>query len=461
MPPSTMNPTVGAAVLLSNGPGGWDPPALALPSPVLLLRCSGGVTRLYDATTGVSFLESKRQSLMVLEEVLAAIRACSPRGVTKVSTPAFPLAIVAAAFEFGRWFAPHEHAFPRAGLLRDDEFFASIFLDGYRPASDGGREHVGMEGVVPAGWVAGAPTLAAGGRGEAPPSIRPHSLPLSKVRTQRFVPLMSRDGYREKFVRIQEYLAAGDIYQANLTLALAARTGTSAEELFDAGSRRGGAAYAGLFLMPGGTLLSFSPELYLRRRGTNIETRPIKGTRRLPVQAGGVADAREELARSIKERAEHIMIVDLERNDLGRLCLPGSIVVDPLMRVVEHPTVLHMESRVRGILQPDVTMSDLFAATFPGGSVTGAPKKRALEILAELEELPRGIYCGAFGWIDSDGDCELNLPIRTAMLRLDGVVEFHSGGGIVADSDRDEEWEEILLKARFFEEVLAAAAGNA
>jgi anthranilate/para-aminobenzoate synthase component I len=246
----------------------------------------------------------------------------------------------------------------------------------------------------------------------------------------------------------------GDIYQANLTVPLRGYTAARAEDLFDRALKRGGATYAGLLITPGATLLSFSPELYLRRRGTRIETHPIKGTLPIPPHAGGVSQATEALMTSAKDRAEHIMIVDLERNDLGRLCVPGCITVEPLMQPVEHPLLLHLESRVKGTLRAGVTMNDLFAATFPGGSVTGAPKKRALEILAELEAGPRGIYCGAFGWIDAEGDCDLNLPIRTAVLRPDGEIEFHSGGGIVADSDPAGEWEELLTKARFFEGVL-------
>ena len=207
-----------------------------------------------------------------------------------------------------------------------------------------------------------------------------------------------------------------------------------------------------MMLLPNGTLLSFSPELYLRRRGNHIETRPIKGTRRIGVE--GLEATRAALLASDKDRAEHVMIVDLERNDLGRVCVSGSVTVDPFLQVVEHPLLLHLESTVSGLLRPGVTMCEIFEATFPGGSVTGAPKKRALEIIGALEKSARGYYCGAFGWIDADGDCELNLPIRTALIRDDGSVEFASGGGIVADSTAEQEWNEIHAKAEFMQQVL-------
>ncbi|MCC5874963.1 MAG: anthranilate synthase component I family protein, partial [Candidatus Sumerlaeia bacterium] len=348
---------------------------------------------------------------------------------------------------------PHQHCFPHATDLVDDEFFAAFHLDAYRPDSSGGTERMGYAGGVPSGWMPGAPALVTPPYGHEPPPVQPHPLEPGAV-FSGFKPTWTRETHGRKMERIRKYLEDGDIYQVNLTLPFHGNTAAPPEVLFDISLQQGGASYGMNFITPTGTILSLSPELYLRRRKDTIETRPIKGTREIPNRADGVHEARESLTTSEKDRAEHVMIVDLERNDLGRLCETGSITVAPLAEPVEHPTVLHLESRVRGRLRENVTTHDLFAATFPGGSISGAPKKRALEIIAELEESPRGIYCGAMGWIDCEGDCDLNLPIRTAVLRPDGTIQIHSGGGIVADSTVDSEWQEILHKLSYMERVL-------
>ncbi len=448
-------PTIGAGVLLSNGQG-WEPAALLLPSPLVLLRFDRGVARLYAMGSDTPFLTTEREPIALLMEVLVAIRAQLPVAGPKAGKPAFPLALIAATYEFGARFAPHRDAFPHAAGLEDDELFAAVFIDAFRPDSRGEVERIGYAGTVPAGWMEGAPELETAPPGHVAPPVVAHPTP-NGVQHERLRPLMEEGDHAERIKRIHEYLAAGDIYQANLTVPFRGRTAAAAEAIFDAALQRGGAAWGGTMITPLGTLLSFSPELYLRRRGPHIETRPIKGTARIANYATAIYDATETLRTSDKDRAEHVMIVDLERNDLGRVCLPGTVTADPLMRLVEHPTVLHMESTVSGELRFDVTPTEIIAATYPGGSVTGAPKKRALEILGELEIAPRGIYCGAFGWIDADGDMELNLPIRTAMLRPDGTIEYSAGGGIVADSDAAEEWKELHHKLRFFEEALETA----
>ena len=448
-------PTVGSAVLLASGPGGWEPQSLLFASPLVLLRFRGGVTRLFAADASEPFFVREAEPLLVLEEVFAGLRAHLPAASDRAPKPAFPVAMVAASYEFGRRFAPHEAAFAQAGKLEHDEFFAAVFIDAFRPDRHGGTERLGYAGSIPAGWMAGAPELQSSPYGHDAPPIFPH--PVAGKASAPLGPLISAEAHAAGIERIKEYLRAGDIYQANLTFALQGETAAPPELIFDVGLARGGASFGGMMVLPEATLISFSPELYLRRRGTRIETRPIKGTRAIPAHMGGAATAREQLLSDAKDRAEHIMIVDLERNDLGRVCLPGSVVADPLMNVVEHPTVMHLESTVKGTLRPGMGMADLFAATFPGGSVTGAPKKRAIEVLSELETEPRGWYCGAFGWIDCLGDCDLNLPIRTAVVRPDGRVDLRVGGGIVADSDPAAEWNEALDKARFFEGVLAAA----
>src|SRR5438477_72169 len=192
-------------------------------------------------------------------------------------------------------------------------------------------------------------------------------------------------------------------------------------------------------------LVANSPELFLRRRGRCVETQPIKGTRPRGDRPGRDAALVAELLADPKERAEHVMIVDLERNDLGRVCETGSVVVERYAAVESYPTVHHLVSTVAGRLRHDVGLADLLRATFPGGSITGAPKVRAMEIIRELEPWPRERYTGAFGFLDPRGDLELALAIRTATVS-GGVVRYHAGGGIVADSDPERELAETWLK---------------
>jgi anthranilate/para-aminobenzoate synthase component I len=205
------------------------------------------------------------------------------------------------------------------------------------------------------------------------------------------------------------------------------------------------------------TILGNSPERFLSLGADGaVETRPIKGTRPRVADADADREIAAELAGAAKDRAEHVMIVDLERNDLGRICRPGSIEVASLARVVSLPTVHHLVSTVRGRLRPEIGLTALLAATFPGGSVTGAPKRRAMQIIDELEPAPRGIYTGATGWLGAAGDLDLAIAIRTAVLRA-GTLEVSVGGGIVADSTPEGELAETEVKARAF----AALAGGA
>ncbi|HEY4395628.1 MAG TPA: anthranilate synthase component I family protein, partial [Polyangia bacterium] len=203
------------------------------------------------------------------------------------------------------------------------------------------------------------------------------------------------------------------------------------------------------------TILGNSPERFLSLGidGT-VETRPIKGTRPRGADTATDRQIAAELTRAPKDRAEHVMIVDLERNDLGRVCRPGSVEVARLAEVVSLPTVHHLVSTVRGRRRPEIGLAALLAATFPGGSVTGAPKRRAMQIIDELEPAPRGAYTGATGWLGAAGDLDLAIAIRTAVLRA-GTLEVSVGGGIVADSTPEGELGETEVKARAF----AALAG--
>lgn len=250
---------------------------------------------------------------------------------------------------------------------------------------------------------------------------------------------LDRDAHAAAVARIQAHLQAGDCYQVNLTRRLDTEPADPVA-LFRALTANAPAPHAALLVfgdaIPGVAVVSASPELFLRVDGREVETRPIKGTGR---------DA-AALAASAKDRAENVMIVDLARNDLGRVCEYGSVRVDDLCAVERHPGLYHLVSTIRGRLRAGVGISELVRATFPPASVTGAPKPRVLQIIEELEPVRRGVYCGALGWIDADRDrAELAVAIRTFTL-ASGRTYFGAGGGIVADSCAPAEWAETELK---------------
>ena len=249
-------------------------------------------------------------------------------------------------------------------------------------------------------------------------------------------------------VRILDYLAAGDVFQANLSRGWQANFAAppAPAALFEQLRRHNPAPFAGLFAGDGWAVVSASPERLVSVRGDLVETRPIAGTR--PRFAGDDDAARiRELVGHPKERAEHVMLIDLERNDLGRVCTPGSVEVDELMTVESYAHVHHIVSNVRGRLRADATPGSVIRAVFPGGTITGCPKVRCMEVIAELEEQGRGAYTGAFGWLNRDGDLDLNILIRSAEVQGD-TLRFRTGAGIVADSDPLRELEETRAKAR-------------
>lgn len=248
--------------------------------------------------------------------------------------------------------------------------------------------------------------------------------------------------------RIHEHLYAGDIFQVNLSRAWRARYAQPPvpASLYAVLRQANPAPFAGLLQQPGWAVASSSPERLVEVRGGMAQTRPIAGTRpRLP---GDDELARiRELSAHPKERAEHVMLIDLERNDLGRVCMPGSVEVDELMVVESYAHVHHIVSNVRGRLRADVTPGEVIAATFPGGTITGCPKVRCMEIIAALEDAPRGAYTGALGYLDRNGELDLNILIRT--LTLAGAeVSLRAGAGIVADSVAANELDETRAKAR-------------
>jgi para-aminobenzoate synthetase component 1 len=260
---------------------------------------------------------------------------------------------------------------------------------------------------------------------------------------------ISADDYLAAFARIQHYIRAGDCYQVNYAQRFRARFRGSPWAAYRQLRALNPAPYGAYLNLPCGQVLSSSPEQFLGLQGRRVTTRPIKGTR--PRQTDAAADARirAALADSAKDRAENLMIVDLLRNDLGRVCQPGSITVPQLFAVESFATVHHLVSTVTGELAEGCDALDLLRAAFPGGSITGAPKLRAMQIIDELEPAARGVYCGAIGWLGVDGAMDSNIAIRTLVIQ-DGEVRYWAGGGIVADSDGAAEYQESLDKAAAF-----------
>lgn len=257
----------------------------------------------------------------------------------------------------------------------------------------------------------------------------------------------SQEEYMEAVRRAKEYIAAGEIYQVNLSQRLAFPLKTSPYKVYRSLRSISPAPFSAFLNTGDGVVLSSSPERFLKRSGLRVETRPIKGTRpRGATPQEDLALSRELLA-SEKERAEHVMIVDLERNDLGKVCHYGSVQATEREVLESYATVHHIVSTVTGTLRPEVDLASLLQATFPGGSITGAPKIRSMEIIEELEPVRRGIYTGALGYIDFSGAVDLSMVIRTLVIK-DGVAYLQVGGGIVADSDPEMEYEETLDKGR-------------
>jgi anthranilate synthase component 1 len=248
--------------------------------------------------------------------------------------------------------------------------------------------------------------------------------------------------------RVHEYLRAGDTFQVNLSRAWRGRFSAmpAPGALYAALRKANPAPFAGLLQQPGWSIASSSPERLLQVRDGFAQTRPIAGTRPRTLGDDDAARVAELLAHA-KERAEHVMLVDLERNDLGRVCVPGSVCVDEMMTVESYAHVHHIVSNVRGRLRTDVTPGQAIAAMFPGGTITGCPKVRCMEIIAELEGVARGPYTGSLGYLSRDGRLDLNILIRTMVLEDDRLT-FRAGAGIVVNSDAERELAETRAKAR-------------
>jgi para-aminobenzoate synthetase component 1 len=294
----------------------------------------------------------------------------------------------------------------------------------------------------------------------APPPVRPVLEDEGDLTRLRLGFHFTRATYCAAVERAREYIAAGDIFEVNLSQRLEAPLSAPPWHLYRILRAVNPAPFAAYLNFPEAAVVCASPERFLRLHDGLVETRPIKGTRprgRTPEEDRRL---REELWHSEKDRAELTMIIDLERNDLGRVCQVGSVHVPELFCLEEYATVFHLVSTVRGRLAPGKDVVDLLRATFPGGSITGAPKIRAMEIIEELEPVRRGIYTGSIGWIGFDGDCDLNIVIRTIIVK-EGTAYFQVGGAVTADSVPEQEYLETLDKARaLITAVLLANAGH-
>jgi len=266
----------------------------------------------------------------------------------------------------------------------------------------------------------------------------------------------SHRGYLDVVSKVREYIYAGDIFQANISQRFEAPLDEPAWSLYRRLRRHNPSPFAAFLDLPGVAVVSASPERFLQVDPSGrVETRPIKGTRARGFGPEHDAALAQALTESAKDRAENLMIVDLMRNDLSRVCLAGSVRVSELFTLERYATVHHLVSTVVGDLAPGTDALDLLRAAFPGGSITGAPKLRAMEIIAECEPSRRGVYCGCIGYWSLTGALDTSIAIRTAVVR-DGRVYFSAGGGIVADSVPEQEYRETLDKARATIDVLAA-----
>lgn len=304
----------------------------------------------------------------------------------------------------------------------------------------------GGEAVVSAGRTYAA-AVASGGQPNPRPATRPTHADFTPA------------AYQTAVARVVEYVLAGDIFQANLAQRFTVPFAGDAVTLYRELTARSSAPMAAFVRHADISVVSASPEQFIRLDAAtgNVETRPIKGTRPRAVDTAHDAAFARELQASEKDRAENVMIVDLLRNDLSRVCRPGTVRVPVLCALESHPTVHHLVSTVIGELDPAHDALDLIAATFPGGSISGAPKLRAMAIIRELEPVARGVYSGAIGWIGLDGSMDTSIAIRTVAIAA-GIASLHAGGGITARSVPADEYQETLDKARALLDAVAATA---
>jgi len=413
--------------------------------PALLFRCTG--SRLAWSARGEEWVTRAGDPMHALRDILGRMAVPRPAGFP----PFYGGAIGYFGYDVARWFErlpspPHddlalpdvELAFFDLAAVVDHEQqelwlifcpFGERFLKEPRGQlyEEGAARLLALETRL-AGLL---PVL---------PDKSPHVPP-------RISPGMSEADYAAKVRLCLEYIAAGDIYQANLSHRFSVELGgRSPRSIYHRLREINPSPFSALLELPDVTLVSCSPERLVRLSGTDVDTRPIAGTRPRGSSTDEDRLLVEDLLMSSKERAEHIMLVDLERNDLGRVCAYGSVRVDEFMAVERYSHVSHIVSNIRGHLAPGCDALDLLRAVFPGGTVTGMPKVRCMEIINELEPVRRGPYTGSIGYLSLSGDLDLNIIIRTLVIAGD-QASLHVGAGIVADSDPVREYQETLFKA--------------
>jgi para-aminobenzoate synthetase component I len=257
---------------------------------------------------------------------------------------------------------------------------------------------------------------------------------------------MTEEEFQQAVRKVQHYISQGDVFQVNLAVRQSKPMGVQALDVYEQLRVLNPSPYMGYIHTPEFQLVSGSPELLVKKDGLEVSTRPIAGTRSRGKDHEEDLALANELIENEKERAEHVMLVDLERNDLGRVCKYGSVEVNEFMTIEKYSHVMHIVSNVRGELDEENSCFEIIDAVFPGGTITGAPKIRTMEIIEELEPVQRGVYTGSLGWIDFSGDLELNIIIRT-MLVKDGMAHVQAGAGIVIDSNPKHEYKESMKKA--------------
>jgi para-aminobenzoate synthetase component I len=280
----------------------------------------------------------------------------------------------------------------------------------------------------------------------APLSIQPASIPIDLTNLKNLHLFTSAAQYQQSILQAQKYIQAGDIFQTNLSLRFSTQTDLDSWQIYQNLQQINPSPFASYWQTPWGAMISCSPERLVQLQQQQATTRPIAGTRKRGQSPAQDVQLAQELLANHKEIAEHIMLVDLERNDLGRVCQWGSVNVDELLSIERYSHVMHLVSNVTGELNPKFDSIDLIRAMFPGGTITGCPKVRCMEIIAELEPLPRNLFYGSCGYLDRRGYLDLNILIRT-LLYHKGTVWGQVGAGIVADSHPDQEWGESLQKA--------------
>jgi para-aminobenzoate synthetase component 1 len=408
--------------------------------PYLRLRTRGSVTEIERRDGAVD--RSERPPLALLREALGAVEPGPP------GLPFGGGAIGYLAYDFGRRLeripsiAVADIAMPDLAIgLYDwavvvDHVARRTWLVG-----------AGRDPRTFAHWDALVARLSSPSTAEPPP-FRVLAAPRSNF---------TRAAYAEAFRRVQRHIREGDCYQVNLTQRFSAPAEGDAWHAYRRLREINPAPFAAYLDLPDGRIVCSSPERFLRVRGTHVETKPIKGTRPRSSDPARDRALAEELSTSAKDRAENVMIVDLLRNDLGRCCVAGSVRVSKLFDIESFASVHQLVSTVEGELDPSAHALDLLAACFPGGSITGAPKVAAMKIIEALEPHRRSVYCGSIGYIGYDGNMDLNIAIRTLVQQGDHVYTW-AGGGIVADSDVNAEYQESLDKAAAMLAVMDGAA---